>query len=458
MKRWIWTLGSLALALPVLGSTASAQPMCPPGVEFCVEPAPCYRTPDDPECNPDCHCGAENYPECDPYCAPGDAFCDPDCGNPCYEPEFSGGDVCSDPPPPCEPMGERPFEFIDDMDGDDNGQIFALGNRDPMRSCGTLLVDETGYYSIFDTELSESCNDQRDETGYLTISNSCNSDGWAAERNAEDRFLVFDSDNTTVCDTDADCGAGLVCREGTSHGNCCVPEEPVFMGTFLLVAGEPNTICINHWCPDWSAEIEAGRDFGFVVDGCEGVNSIHFRIDATAIACKDETTLNPCSWGCFDGECAPDPCDAADCPAYCMDGECLDENPCAGITCEHGCVRGRCLQNRHARGFDRDMDGFSDVADCDDGDPLVNPDREEICGNGVDDNCDGFYDERPCTGADEVDGGVAMPRDGGLDPGPGPGVGGGSATGGCGCRTTDAGDAGFALIMLAFFMRRRDRL
>ena len=28
-------------------------------------------------------------------------------------------------------------------------------------------MDKTGYYQIFDTELSESCSDQLDETGYL---------------------------------------------------------------------------------------------------------------------------------------------------------------------------------------------------------------------------------------------------------------------------------------------------
>ena len=46
--------------------------------------------------------------------------------------------------------------------------------------------------------------------------------------------------------------------------------------------------------------------------------------------------------------------------------------------------------------WDGDMDGFGDTAcgglDCDDANPDVNPSVEEVCDNGVDDDCDGFID------------------------------------------------------------------
>jgi len=445
---WIFVLVAASTCVAEL---ARAQD-CTPGDEFCLPPPPCYREPDNPDCNPDCTCDSPDYPACDPYCAPGD-LCDPNCGNPCFD-EFEG-DICSDDPDPCVPGPTPPFTFIDNMDGVVDDQIYALGNAAPMVSCGTLTVDTTGYYSIYDTELSESCDDQLDETGYVTIENSCNGDGWAVERNAEERFLVFDSDNTPDCTTDAECGAGKVCRPGTTHGQCCVPDSPVFMGTFLLVAGEPNRICLHHWCPEWRAEIAAGRDFGFVIAGCDGVNSIHFKIGATAIACEDETTLQPCSWGCMDGTCTPDPCDSVSCPAYCMDGVCLDDNPCAMVTCEHGCVRGRCLQNRHARGPDADMDGYGALSDCDDMNAAIHPGRAEVCGNVLDDNCNGFIDEMPCREPGEL-------MDGGIRGDGGTGGTAGGAEGGCACRVAaspSSGTTGALLVVLglAFLIAGRRR-
>jgi len=251
-----------------------------------------------------------------------------------------------------------------------------------------------------------------------------------------------------------------VCREGSSHGNCCVPDAPVFMGTFLLVEGEDNQICINHWCPEWDTEMAAGRDFGFVESDCRGANSIHFSISATAIACVDETTLQPCSWGCGMAGCNPDPCDTMSCASYCMDGTCLDDNPCDSVTCLHGCVRGRCLQNRHARGPDMDGDGYSELADCDDDDPLDNPGRPELCGDGDDDDCDGAIDESMCDSTGPgMDGGGAG-RDGGSASADA-GAGRGGVDGGCGCRSAGTqrplGLSGLPMMGLALmlFVRRR---
>ena len=404
------------------------------------------------------------------------------------------------PPPPCKAVNEdfdnsgcppdfatndMDFCFDDEVPGGgaypqqnaSDDQLFVLGNRQSgEQDCGIIRVKETGYYAIFDSELSESCADQKDETGYVTIHNGCNADGWATTRNVGDRFLVPDQDNTGAgCSQDSECGADQVCREGNNHGRCCVPADPVFVGTFLLVAGEDNVICIHHWCPEWkdlSASDPGTYEDTFVHDtndasnNCVSADSIHFKIAATALACKQEGFLQACSGGCSGGTCSPHPCFEAGCPAFCRagsngDAECIDGNPCATVNCEHGCVFGLCLQGEDARGEDGDGDGYVDVADCDDDDAQVNPGESEDCDNGVDDDCDGAVDN--C-------GGGPIFNDGGLASGGTSGSNGSGAAssgeasesdGGCGCRAVggpEAPAAGVALVSLvAAALRRRRR-
>jgi Putative metal-binding motif len=85
---------------------------------------------------------------------------------------------------------------------------------------------------------------------------------------------------------------------------------------------------------------------------------------------------------------------------------CDDGNPCTLDSCSEGsrsCVRAP---------VDRDGDGFPDGrcggSDCDDSNRNVNPGVREVCGDGVDNNCDGFADCRDAVCARTPACGVCM--------------------------------------------------
>jgi hypothetical protein len=96
-------------------------------------------------------------------------------------------------------------------------------------------------------------------------------------------------------------------------------------------------------------------------------------------------------------EVAPDPLDDGACT---VDADCDDGDPCTDDVCDPD--TGACTNEEIAP--DEDEDGYiSDECggdDCDDSDPEVHPGAEEVCLDGIDNDCDG-----------EVDGPAVLPSD-----------------------------------------------
>ncbi|MGR3317342.1 MAG: S8 family serine peptidase [Candidatus Anammoxibacter sp.] len=66
--------------------------------------------------------------------------------------------------------------------------------------------------------------------------------------------------------------------------------------------------------------------------------------------------------------------------------------------------------------IDADSDGYCNDVDCNDNDPAVNPGAAEICGDGIDNNCDGVIDEDcPTSGCTDNDGDGWCVEDGDCD-------------------------------------------
>jgi hypothetical protein len=93
-----------------------------------------------------------------------------------------------------------------------------------------------------------------------------------------------------------------------------------------------------------------------------------------------------------------------------------------------------CENGDAAHATDQDGDGAAWCNDCDDSNPAAHPGAPEVCGNHIDDNCNGVVDEN-CPG--EMPGYPGQP-DGGVGGGPGS-VGQGGQSGGGGAGGADAG-------------------
>jgi MYXO-CTERM domain-containing protein len=181
--------------------------------------------------------------------------------------------------------------------------------------------------------------------------------------------------------------------------------------------------------------------------GCE----VSLGSDADCATCGDDCTDDYANAA---GACVAGACSMGDCQAGFGDCDQVAATGCEAAlnttdhcgACETACAAGEfCIDD--GSGWicssdcpDADADGYADSAcggnDCDDSNATVHPGASEVCGDGIDQNCNALTDE----GCDEI------PPD---DPG------------GCGCAATRSPAGGplslLVLLGLAWLTRRRSQ-
>ena len=208
------------------------------------------------------------------------------------------------------------------------------------------------------------------------LDNNCNGSVPVAELDA-------DGDGQHPCGGDCDdtdptiyLGASEVC-DGVDNNCDGAPLE----GEDEDQDGDGWMACID--CDDADATLtldDADGDGYSTCDGdCNDLNPLLSPEDA------DQDGSSLCDGDCDDNDATVDLADEDGDGWSTCDGDCDDEdswwNPA-----------------------DADGDGFSTcVGDCDDTDAAVNPFEEEVCGDGVDNDCSGVVDDKDADGDDHVD-------------------------------------------------------
>ena len=231
---------------------------------------------------------------------------------------------------------------------------------------GGMCIDEVvpagvdicdGADNDCDGEIDEGFD--RDNDGVTSCGGDCNDDDPNVRPGAlEICNAIDDNCDGTVDGNDTDCYTGPT---GTATVGACRP------GTAVCIAGAPG-VCRDEQLP--VPEVCDGID-----NDCDGQVDEDFDVDGDGVvSCAgDCDDTNP-----FVATGLPERCD-------CFDNDCdgdIDENGFGGTVCEQGACH------------DFDADGYTNCdGDCNDMSPDSFPGAPEICGDGIDNDCDGIIDE-----------------------------------------------------------------
>ena len=232
--------------------------------------------------------------------------------------------------------------------------------RDPNDPADDLLFDNDG--DGFDNAVAggDDCNDY-DITIYPGAPESCDLIDSDCDTSIVDEFDDFDSDGTPDCvDTDTD-------NDGEDDATDCDD----FDAAIHTGAAES--------CDDVDSDCD-----GDLVDGDPNFDG---DLEPDCIDLDDDNDTDPDTSDCNDADAsiytgAPELCDTIDSDC---DGDLVDGDPNFDGDLEPDCID-----------LDDDNDTDPDTSDCNDNDATVFTGAPELCGDGVDNDCDTVVDEN-CT-------------------------------------------------------------